>query len=108
MEQEDYIRVVEERNLLMEQLSKQGQVLENLKLSNLFLGAIFNGISEEIMVMDDDFNIIKVNKTFLVVRSGKPSRKSYLVWVPKMERVPTPVRSSRSSPFSKMSRTRSR
>jgi two-component system sensor kinase FixL len=83
MEQEDYIRVVEERNSLREQLSKQGQVLENLKLSNLFLGAIFNGISEEIMVMDDDFNIIKVNRTFLVrhglTRQDVEGKKCYEV-----------------------------
>jgi len=44
----------------------QDRELEKLKMSNHFLGAIFNGISEEIMVVDTDFNIKKVNRTFLL------------------------------------------
>ena len=66
MEQEDYKRLLEERDLLKERLSHKEQEIENLKLNNLFQGAIFNGISEEIMVVDLDYNIIKVNKTFLM------------------------------------------
>lgn len=65
MEQGDYSRVLQERDLLRERLSKKEQELEKLKMRNLFLGAIFNGISEEIMVVDRDFNIKIVNGTFL-------------------------------------------
>ena len=65
MVQEDHRRVLRERDLLRERLSKMEREFEDLKMSNLFLGAIFNSISEEIMVVDRDFNIKKVNETFL-------------------------------------------
>ena len=64
MVQEDHSRVLRERDLLRERLSKMEREFEDLKMSNLFLGAIFNSISEEIMVVDRDFNIKKVNETF--------------------------------------------
>ena len=46
--------------------------------------------------------------TLLVVRSGKLFERSYLIWAPNFERVPTPVRSSRQSPDSRISAIRSR
>lgn len=46
--------------------------------------------------------------SFLVVRRGKPSARSKRIWRPKTLRVPVPVRSPRSLPFSSMSRRRSR
>lgn len=65
MDTEEYTQFSEEINLLREQLARKDQEIENLKTTNLFLGTIFDGISEEIMVLDRDFNINDVNKTFL-------------------------------------------
>src|SRR5690242_2711851 len=48
------------------------------------------------------------NSTFLVVTSGKPSRRSYRVCAPKIDSVPVPVRSVRRSPCSSTWRSRSR
>ena len=63
--EEEHGKVIEERDMLRERLLKKEEELETLKTSNLFLGAIFNGISEEIMVVDAEFNVKKVNRTFL-------------------------------------------
>jgi len=65
MEKEEYTRLIEEMNLLKERLARKDQEIEDLKTTNLFLGTIFDGIGEEIMVLDSDFNINDVNKTFL-------------------------------------------
>ena len=65
MEREEYTKLSEEMNLLRERLARKDQEIEDLKTTNLFLGTIFDGISEEIMVLDRDFNINDVNKTFL-------------------------------------------
>ncbi|MCY1377221.1 hypothetical protein D9M69_647790 [compost metagenome] len=46
--------------------------------------------------------------SFFVVSSGKPLDKSKRIWRPNTPRVPVPVRSSRRTPFSRMSRSRFR
>jgi len=65
MEREEYTKLIEEMNLLKERLAGKDQEIEDLKTANLFLGTIFDGIGEEIMVLDRDYNINDVNKTFL-------------------------------------------
>jgi hypothetical protein len=46
--------------------------------------------------------------TFLVVTSGKPACKSKRIWWPNTERVPVPVRSVLTAPWSITWRIRSR
>ncbi len=65
METKECNRLIEEINRLRESLSQKDQEIENLKIDNLFLGGLFNGINEEIMVVDHDFNIKDANRTFL-------------------------------------------
>lgn len=50
---------------LKQKLKKKNKQLKKLKMSNLFLESLFEGISEEIMVLDNDYNVIDVNKAFL-------------------------------------------
>ena len=50
---------------LKAELEEREQDLERFKVSNLFLEALFDGISEEIMVVDSDGNIRDANRTFL-------------------------------------------
>ncbi|MEE9610695.1 MAG: PAS domain-containing protein, partial [Desulfatiglandales bacterium] len=65
MGHEDDTRLSEELRLLKEGLIKKDKEIEGLKISNLFLGTLFDGISEEIMVLDPDFNVTDVNRAFL-------------------------------------------
>ena len=65
METKENNRLVEEINRLRESLSQKDQEIENLRTGNLFPGALFDGINEEIMVVDPDFNIKDANRTFL-------------------------------------------
>ena len=51
--------------LLKEVLRRRERELERLRVKNLFLSAVFDGISEEIMVVDPEFNIKDANQTFL-------------------------------------------
>jgi two-component system sensor kinase FixL len=46
-------------------LVRQEKLIEGLKMDNLFLEALFNGIDEEIMVMDPDCRLLNVNRVFL-------------------------------------------
>ncbi len=55
----------EEIDRLRAALNRREEETEKLKVSNLFLEALFHGIQEEIMVVDQDFVIQDVNKTFL-------------------------------------------
>lgn len=50
---------------LKKKLKKKNKQIKNLKMSNLFLESLFEGISEEIMVLDNDFNVVDVNRAFL-------------------------------------------
>ena len=53
--------------------------------------------------MDDGFNM-----QFFVVSNGKPSARSKRIWCPKTALVPVPVRSSRSTPSSRIRRNKLR
>jgi len=50
---------------LKSRLAKKNRELKELKKTNLFLGSLYDGISEEIMVIDQDFVINDVNRAFL-------------------------------------------
>ena len=65
MKEDDNKRLNQEIRLLKETLVQTERELDALKVNNLFLGALFDGITEEIMVVDPEFNIKDVNKTFL-------------------------------------------
>ena len=58
-------RLTEEVKVLKETLVQREQQLDDLKVSNLFLETLFEGIREEIMVVSGDFIIEDVNKGFL-------------------------------------------
>jgi len=81
MATEEYKRLVEEINQLRESLEIKDQEMENLKMNNLFLESIFDGISEEIMVVDREYHINDVNKAFLkrygVRKSSVLGKKCY-------------------------------
>jgi len=73
--------LIRENRLLQEALAQRDRELERLKVNNLFLAALFDGISEEIMVVDPDFNIKDANQTFLnqygIDREEALERKCY-------------------------------
>ncbi len=50
------------RDLCIEKLSREISVL---KKTNMFLSSLYDGISEEIIVIDQDFYIIDANRAFL-------------------------------------------
>ena len=58
-------RLTEEVKVLKETLAQKEQQLEDLKVSNLFLETLFEGIREAIMVVSGDFIIEDVNKGLL-------------------------------------------
>ena len=61
-EQEELLKEVDR---LKNRLSKKNREIRGLKIKNLFLESLFDGISEEIMVIDQDFIIRDVNRAFL-------------------------------------------
>ncbi len=65
MTHEEHLKLSEEMERLRETVSQKEQEIENLKTDNLFLGTLFDGISEEILVLDPDFTIKEANKAFL-------------------------------------------
>ena len=65
METEKTRQLMEEITLLTERLGRKEQEIENLKISNLFLKTLFDGINEEIMIVDSNFVIQDVNRVFL-------------------------------------------
>ncbi|MGD8982881.1 MAG: PAS domain S-box protein [Desulfobacteraceae bacterium] len=65
MADEEHLRLTEEIERLMETVSQKEQEIENLKTDNIFLGTLFDGISEEILVLEPDFTIKEANKAFL-------------------------------------------
>lgn len=65
MAHEEHLKLAEELQRLKKTLSQKGQEIENLKTENLFLGTLFDGISEEILVLDPDFKIKEANRAFL-------------------------------------------
>jgi len=50
---------------LKNRLAAKKREIKELKTANLFMETLFNGISEEIMVIDNDFIINEVNRAFL-------------------------------------------
>jgi two-component system sensor kinase FixL len=50
---------------LRKAVARQKKLIEDLKVDNLFLETLFDGIDEEIMVLDLDYRILNVNKSFL-------------------------------------------
>lgn len=58
-------KLTEEIERLRETVSQREQEIENLKIENLFLETLFNGISEEILVLDPEFKIKEANRAFL-------------------------------------------
>ncbi len=50
---------------LQAKLSRMERRLEELQIENLFLNNVFDGISEEIMVLDRDFKVHNVNRIML-------------------------------------------
>ncbi len=58
-------RLRKEISELKDILNVRKNEIEKLEQSNLFFETLFNGINEEIMVIDSEFFIINVNRTFL-------------------------------------------
>ena len=65
METGAHDRLIEEINKLKNNLAKKEAQIENLQIDNSFLNTLYDAISEEIMVLDPDFNIKDVNNAFL-------------------------------------------
>ena len=55
----------DELERLRRALAEKEQELEDIHIHNLFLNTVFDGISEEIMVIDRDFNVKDVNRVLL-------------------------------------------
>lgn len=55
----------EELEQLHEKLAAQDRELEQLRIHNLFLNTVFDGISEEILVLDREFNVRDANRVLL-------------------------------------------
>ncbi|MBN1627096.1 MAG: PAS domain S-box protein [Deltaproteobacteria bacterium] len=62
---EEKTKMEKEIERLKSNLVSKRKEIKIIKTTNLFMETLFNGISEEIMVIDNDFNIIDVNKAFL-------------------------------------------
>jgi two-component system, LuxR family, sensor kinase FixL len=65
MQSEDKIETAKEIDGLKSRLTGKKKEIKKLKTMNLFMESLFNGINEEIMVIDNDFIIHEVNKAFL-------------------------------------------
>ena len=65
MEKEIEKRLKEEIAHLKRTLSSKSLEITKLEKNNLFFETLFDGINEEIMVIDPSFSIIDVNRTFL-------------------------------------------
>ncbi|MFC1868603.1 PAS domain S-box protein [Thermodesulfobacteriota bacterium] len=62
---EEQNELIKEVDRLKKRLTKKNSELRELKMTSLFMESLFNGISEEIMVIDQDFYINDVNRAFL-------------------------------------------
>jgi two-component system sensor kinase FixL len=65
MASEEMTRSIGELEELNAQLLEKEKEIDALKIKNLFLGNLFDGISEEIMVLNPDYIIKDVNRAFL-------------------------------------------
>ncbi len=90
MEHEDHDKLTEEIKALRKSLAEKGREAETLKIENLFLETLFDGINEEILVLDPDYNIRDANKAFLrqygVRKSQVVGKKCY--WVKRRSNIP--------------------
>jgi PAS domain S-box-containing protein len=60
---------------LKKTLARQEKLIEALRVDNLFLETLFDGINEEIMVIDPDYRVLNVNRGFLD-RYGVPKEEA--------------------------------
>ena len=71
----------EEIERLREALEERDREIERLRIHNLFLNTVFDGISEEILVLDRDFNVRDANRIMLerygLEKSAILGRKCY-------------------------------
>ena len=58
-------RLTEDIKRLKERLARKDREIEKLRMNHLFLETLFDDISEEIMVIDPDYNISYTNRVFL-------------------------------------------
>lgn len=65
MENKKQNELREEVERLKKKLAQKNREIKDLKMTNLFLKTLFDGISEEIMVIDQGFVINDVNRAFL-------------------------------------------
>jgi two-component system sensor kinase FixL len=65
MEREPDNHLTEEVKRLKERLAGKDREIGKLRMNHLFLETLFDDISEEIMVIDPDYNITYTNRTFL-------------------------------------------
>lgn len=65
MELKEHSELFYEVEVLKEKLAQKERQINKLKMDNLFLGTLFDGINEEIMILTPDFVIKDVNRAFL-------------------------------------------
>ncbi len=65
MEKKKEKTVSQERDQLKKVVAEQKEIIERLKVDNLFLETLFEGIDEEIMVLDANHRVLNVNRSFL-------------------------------------------
>jgi two-component system sensor kinase FixL len=65
MEMQTHERLTAEINRLKESLARKDREIEEMKVSGFFLETLFDGIEEQIMVIDSNFVIQDVNRVFL-------------------------------------------
>lgn len=65
MEKKKAKTVVREIDRLKKIVADQEKIIEKLTVDNLFLKTLFDGIDEEIMVIDADYKVLNVNRSFL-------------------------------------------
>ncbi len=97
MEHENHTKPKEEIKALRKSLAEKSRDIQKLKIEKLFLETLFDGINEEILVLDPDYNIQDANKAFLkqygLRKSQVVGKKCY--WVKRQSDVPC---SSEESP----------
>lgn len=83
MEKKQEKPVSRELDRLKKMVAEQMEVIETLKVDNLFLETLFDGIDEEIMVLDADYRVLNVNRSFLerhgIEREEAVGKKCYEV-----------------------------
>jgi two-component system, LuxR family, sensor kinase FixL len=65
MTEDNKLEIQTEIERLKAKIAVKNKEIKKLKTTNLFMESLFNGIDEEIMVMDNNFRINEINKAFL-------------------------------------------